>query len=175
MKQRSPRIQSLMSVRVVVVAMVTGTTTPIRLLALASASTSASALAPTGTAAVVTMMSMTATATPSPFLSLPRGHPRLLRFFTSIVVQILAFSLSLLLFLLLHLLHILGQLLQTELPLCVNSLLDFLCLKTTASFSPDTLTLAPPFCLSNPTGQLQSLFGPDAPESICLAFSAWAR
>ena len=172
-KQRSPRIQSLMSVRVVVVAMVTGTTTPIRLLALASAS--ASALASTGTAAVVTVLSMTATATPSPFLSLPSSHPRLLRFFTSIVVQILAFSLSLLLFLLLHLLHILGQLLQTELPLCVNSLLDFLCLKTTTSFHPDVLTLALPFYLSNPTRQLQSLFGPDAPESICLAFSAWAR
>lgn len=172
-KQRSPRIQSLMSVRVVVVAMVTRTTTPIRLLALASAS--ASALASTGTTAVVTVLSMTATATPSPFLSLPSSHPRLLRFFTSIVVQILAFSLSLLLFLLLHLLHILGQLLQTELPLCVNSLLDFLCLKTTTSFHPDVLTLALPFYLSNPTRQLQSLFGPDAPESICLAFSAWAR
>ena len=166
-----------MSVRVMVVAMVTGTTTPIRLLALASASASASAsaLASTGTAAVVTVLSMTATATPSPFLSLPSSHPRLLRFFTSIVVQILAFSLSLLLFLLLHLLHILGQLLQTELPLCVNSLLDFLCLKTTTSFHPDVLTLALPFYLSNPTRQLQSLFGPDAPESICLAFSAWAR
>lgn len=138
-----------MSVRVVVVAMVTRTTTPIRLLALASAS--ASALASTGTTAVVTVLSMTATATPSPFLSLPSSHPRLLRFFTSIVVQILAFSLSLLLFLLLHLLHILGQLLQTELPLCVNSLLDFLCLKTTTSFHPDVLTLALPFYLSNPT------------------------
>lgn len=173
MKQTSPRIQSLMSVRVVVVAMVAGTTTIIRLLALASAP--ASALASTGTAAVVTMVSMTATAAPSPFLSLPRSHPRLLRLFASIVVQILAFSLSLLLFLLLHLLHILGQLLQTELPLCVNSLLDFLCLKTTASFPPDTLTLAPPFYPSNPARQLQSLFGPDAPESICLAVSAWAR
>ena len=94
------------------------------------------ATAPTMAMTVTTAMTMTAAAAVRPslfFLLLSGLHPRLLRFFTSVVVQLLSLAFSLLLLLLHQFVHTLVQLLQTRFSLRSNSLFNFLLFISTQS------------------------------------------